>query len=43
MTIGKLSRRNFILSSLATVSVISLGVPTFNNDLLEYNGFTRIS
>lgn len=33
MIIGKLSRRNFILSSLATVSVISLGVPTFNNDL----------
>ena len=33
MTIGKLSRRNFILSALAATSVASLGVPIFNDDL----------
>lgn len=35
MTIGKLSRRNFILSALAATSVVSLGVPIFNNDLIN--------
>lgn len=33
MTIGRLSRRNFILSALAAASVVSFGVPTFTNDL----------